>query len=107
MALITVRIKPHCHHRLPEPHGGLGKEYGPGSVIKVTPEEVRDFPDKFELVPEKEIEPPPVVAEYVEPVATPAAFKLAEQKNVDLSEVEGTGQDGKITKVDVQRVLDG
>ena len=40
-----------------------------------------------------------VVAEEVE--ATPAAEELAEEKDVDLSQVEGTGKDGKITKSDV------
>lgn len=38
--------------------------------------------------------------------ATPAAVKLAEEEGVDLSEVEGTGEDGKITKPDVQKFID-
>lgn len=38
--------------------------------------------------------------------ATPAAADLATQNNVDLTEVEGSGTDGKIIVSDVQRVID-
>ena len=38
--------------------------------------------------------------------ATPAAEALAAEEGVDLSEVEGTGKDGKVTKPDVQALLD-
>lgn len=105
--LVTVKLKPGCKHRLPALKGGLGDEYGPGSVLRVTEQEAQDFSDKFEIVPEEVVEPPFVIAEYVEPVATPAAFKLAEQSGVDLSDVKGTGQDGKIVLEDVKKVVDG
>jgi 2-oxoglutarate dehydrogenase E2 component (dihydrolipoamide succinyltransferase) len=37
--------------------------------------------------------------------ANPAAKKLAEENNIDLSNVKGTGKDGRILKEDVQNVL--
>lgn len=38
--------------------------------------------------------------------ATEAAVELAEEHGIDLSEVEGTGVDGRITKPDVEALLD-
>jgi pyruvate/2-oxoglutarate dehydrogenase complex dihydrolipoamide acyltransferase (E2) component len=38
--------------------------------------------------------------------ATDAAKELAEEHGVNLAAVEGTGEDGKITKGDVQKVVD-
>jgi len=40
------------------------------------------------------------------PEATEAAEKLAEEKGVDLTEIEGTGVDGKVTKWDVEAALE-
>ncbi len=36
-----------------------------------------------------------------EPIASPAARKLAAEKGVELNRIEGTGRDGRITKEDV------
>lgn len=105
--LVKVQLKPGCKHRMPVLKGGLGEEYGPGTVLRVTAQEAQDFADKFDLLSEEAVESPPVDVEYVEPLATPAAFKLAEQYGVDLSKVEGTGQDGKIVLEDVKKVVDG
>ncbi|MEX1197209.1 MAG: 2-oxoglutarate dehydrogenase complex dihydrolipoyllysine-residue succinyltransferase [Pseudohongiellaceae bacterium] len=41
------------------------------------------------------------------PPVSPAARKLAEENNVDLASVEGTGKDGRITKEDVVNFVDG
>jgi 2-oxoglutarate dehydrogenase E2 component (dihydrolipoamide succinyltransferase) len=41
----------------------------------------------------------------VEVIASPSARKLAAEKNVDLSNVSGTGKDGRISKEDVQNAL--
>lgn len=38
--------------------------------------------------------------------ATPAAVKLAAEADVDLNDVDGTGENGKITKPDVQKFID-
>ena len=38
--------------------------------------------------------------------ATAAAVKLASQYNIDLSEMVGTGAGGRLTKGDVQRLID-
>lgn len=38
--------------------------------------------------------------------ATPAAEALAEEKDVDLTEVEGTGKDGRVTKADVEKAAE-
>ena len=40
------------------------------------------------------------------PDATPAAAELADEHGIDLNEVEGTGEGGKITKPDVQAAVD-
>ena len=37
--------------------------------------------------------------------ANPAAKKLAEENNVDLATLKGTGKDGRILKEDVQNAL--
>ncbi len=47
-----------------------------------------------------------VVEEEDEFSATPAAEELAEAEGVDLSEVEGSGVDGKILVSDVQEAAD-
>jgi pyruvate/2-oxoglutarate dehydrogenase complex dihydrolipoamide acyltransferase (E2) component len=39
------------------------------------------------------------------PVATANAVKLAEEKGIDLSEVEGTGVNGTIVKKDVEAAV--
>ena len=38
---------------------------------------------------------------------SPAVRRLAEEKNIDLGQIEGTGKDGRVTKTDVVRYLDG
>lgn len=40
------------------------------------------------------------------PQATPAAEKLAEEYGIDLSEVEGTGSDGKIVVADIRKLVE-
>ena len=49
---------------------------------------------------------PPEEPEANTPEATDAAVELAAEKGVDLSEVEGTGVDGKVTKPDVEAALE-
>ena len=39
--------------------------------------------------------------------ATEAAIELAEELDVDLSKVEGTGTEGRVTKPDVEAFIEG
>jgi 2-oxoglutarate dehydrogenase E2 component (dihydrolipoamide succinyltransferase) len=39
------------------------------------------------------------------PLATPVASRLARDKDVDISEIEGTGAEGRVTRSDVERYL--
>lgn len=41
------------------------------------------------------------------PIVSPIAKRVADEAKVDLSQVQGTGTRGKITREDVQRVIDG
>jgi len=107
MDLVKVQLKPKCKHRMPRLEGGLGEEYGPGSVLRVTPQEARDFADKFEVLHEEPKPTGPVVAEALPEVnATSGAIALAEEKGVDLSKVEGTGRDWRVLKSDVEAYLE-
>jgi len=56
--------------------------------------------------PEPEAEPEPEEP-VEEPEATPAAAELADEKGVDLTEVEGSGVGGKVTKADVEKAAGG
>lgn len=48
----------------------------------------------------------PAESEGGEPILSPAAKKLLLENNLDVSQVDGTGKGGRITKEDVQRVVD-
>ncbi len=43
--------------------------------------------------------------EGAEPIASPAARKLAEENKIDLAKVDGSGKDGRITKEDVVKAV--
>ena len=45
-------------------------------------------------------------AEVADAEAVPSARALAERHNVDLTKIQGTGQRGRILKLDVQRYID-
>ena len=49
-------------------------------------------------------EPEPALREPVS--ASPAARKLAEEKGLDISKVQGTGRDGRVTKEDVAQAVE-
>jgi pyruvate dehydrogenase E2 component (dihydrolipoamide acetyltransferase) len=80
---------------------------GSDEVVTLSEQEhlqVQHSPDPFAAVPRvlearEDSEPQP-------PEATPAAEALAEAEGVDLSEVEGTGKDDKVTVADVKEALD-
>ncbi len=50
--------------------------------------------------------PKPQEARPPAAVATPVASRLAREKNLDLTKVLGTGPEGRITKVDVERYME-
>lgn len=70
----------------------------------VESEQPRMTQDEFEA--QKEALEHPEDAEEPEVDATPAAAELAEEKGVDLTEVEGTGKDGRVTKPDVEKAAE-
>lgn len=74
-----------------------GTEYEPGDEVEMSPAEA----EANGLVAIGAVE----VTEEVS--ATDAAEELAEEEGVDLSDVEGTGADGKVLKSDVQDAIDG
>ena len=97
--MTLVRIKPGLSHA----------HYSAGDEFDASPAEMESFGDKFILVVETK---PVTVVEMVamaEVDATPGARKLAEEHGVSLalSAITGTGKGSKITKADVQALLDG
>ena len=56
---------------------------------------------------EKRVEAAPTAESHLDTavVANPAARKLAEENNIDLASVSGTGKDGRILKEDVQNAM--
>ena len=95
-----VKIKPGLSHA----------HYSAGEVFDATPAEVESFGDKFILVVEDEPEPgpePPVTSLHSS--ATRGAIALATEHGISLplSGITGTGQSKRITKADVQRLLNG
>ena len=74
-------------------------ENGAASTQSSKEEEKEDEPEKKEEEPEEEkSESKPSDDDKV---LSPAARKIAEEKNIDTSKVKGTGKDGRITKEDV------
>lgn len=53
----------------------------------------------------KEVSPEPAPNEDEVPKASAAAAELAEQHGIDLTDVDGTGAGGMITKPDVERLI--
>lgn len=90
-----VRIKPGLSHA----------HYSAGDVFDASPAEVVSFGDKFILVEEEPESKPPIV----EIDATPSARVLAQEHGISLtlSAITGSGKDGRITKADVEALLNG
>ena len=95
-----VKIKPDVTHRV---NGELLKA---GEVFDASPAEMESFGDKFEPVEPEPITPEPPLVKID---ATLGARALAQTHGVSLtlSDIVGTGKDGKIIKADVQAMLDG
>lgn len=82
-----ARVKPGLSHA----------QYQGGDVFEALPEEWAAFGDKFEEVRPDDGAPPPLPI-----LVTDSAAQLADELGVDLYEVEGTGQDGRIIVADVR-----
>ncbi|MBD2841785.1 2-oxo acid dehydrogenase subunit E2 [Erythrobacter rubeus] len=84
-----------------------------GAVIAMLAEEGEDAgdvsaPSQDETpAPSPSPAPAPAPAAKDGPPATPTARKLAEANGVDLTQIEGTGPNGKITKGDVEGAMGG
>ncbi|KAJ7965095.1 Acetyltransferase component of pyruvate dehydrogenase complex [Quillaja saponaria] len=78
--------------------GDGAKEIKVGEVIAITVEDEDDI-SKF-----KDYQPPASDAS-APPVKDPLARKLAEENNVPLSSIKGTGPDGRIVKADIEDYL--
>ncbi len=81
-----------------------------GSVIAMLAEEGEDV--SAVTAPSADAAPAPAAAPAPTPVtkdgpaATPTARKLAENNGIDLSQIEGSGPNGKITKDDVESAIE-
>ena len=62
-------------------------------------------PKPVEVPAPQEIKPQEAAPEEERIKASPLARKIAEEKHIDLSKVEGTGPNGRITEADVQRFV--
>lgn len=62
--------------------------------------------DETPKEPAPEVEEQIVLADQPKIIATEAAMILARAANIDLADVHGTGQDGRIKKSDVQNLID-
>ncbi len=87
-----------------------GDEVKVGEVIIVVGEEGEEIPeDEIEKEEPEKVEKPakPKPKDRGEEIkATPRVRKLAEEKGIDLTEVEGTGSGGRITEEDLERATE-
>ena len=117
-----VKIKPGLSHGYYDAATGSHAYHQAGDEFDASPAEMESFGDKFipvieiespvgEIVDEPGLVPGLVkgVMSWTEVVATPAARRLAQEHGVGLawSGIVGSGKDGRITKADVEALLNG
>lgn len=104
MSEVRVRVRPGCvHHKRGGPANRLIR-YEAGAELDVSDQSARVFASRLEVVAAKATDPEPEGAgEGV--LATDAAVALAAEHRLDLSLIEGSGKDGKITLGDVRAVV--
>lgn len=68
--------------------------------------EIVGAPKTKTAAPENKAVKPDLEDKAATPAITSAAAELADEEDVELEEVEGTGKDGKILKADVEKQLD-
>ena len=82
-----------------------------GKQPEAAAQNVAAEPEKVEAVEEKKPEPARQDGSEAEhqsaPQLTPVAARLARQNNVDVSQLSGTGTQGRVTKTDVEQYLQG
>lgn len=90
-----------------------GRSFGPGELVPnldVTSEEFKEFNlrkvEEGIFYPVDEDDAEAEVKANAAPDVTDAAALMAAENSVDLSELEGSGKDGRIIDVDVQKVID-
>ncbi|MCF6408376.1 2-oxo acid dehydrogenase subunit E2 [Alkalihalobacillus sp. EGI L200015] len=86
-----------------ETEGGAGAEQKEDAPIEVDPVEDSTAKDQpAETAPtEKSKQPKDGKARY-----SPAVLRLAQENDIDLEQVEGTGRGGRITRKDLQKLID-
>ena len=88
---------------------GEGQEVKVGDVlgsINADAKQPASKPDLPPAPPKPETPPTPQEKpQAVQPQVTPVASRVAREQNVDVSQVRGTGPDGRVTKSDVQQFV--
>lgn len=109
-----VKIKSGMSHGYRDAATGALAYHQAGDEFDATPAEVVSFGDKFEAVsedaPDENWNVTEITLVPVEDVdATPGARKLAQEHGISLalSGIVGTGKAGKITKADLEALLNG
>ncbi len=88
------------HATAPEGHAIDAMNSPSTPLVVAAPEPERTVEPETEAEPEPEAAEPPATASlFVR--ASPMARRLANQRGIDLSQVEGTGPGGRVTRVDV------
>ena len=88
------------HATAPEGHAIDAMNSPSTPLVVAAPEPERTVEPETEAEPEPEpAEPPATASLFVR--ASPMARRLANQRSLDLSQVEGTGPGGRVTRVDV------
>ena len=88
---------------------GEGQDVKVGDVlgsINADAKQPASKPDTQPAPPKPETPPTPQEKpQAVQPQVTPVASRVAREQNVDVSQVRGTGPDGRVTKSDVQQFV--
>jgi 2-oxoglutarate dehydrogenase E2 component (dihydrolipoamide succinyltransferase) len=84
-------------------------EFEPGEVADEAPAApstpaAEAEPEPAPAVPEPAAEPAPA-AEPVEAIVSPAARKMAEENKIDVTQLQGSGKGGRVTKEDVLKAV--
>jgi pyruvate/2-oxoglutarate dehydrogenase complex dihydrolipoamide acyltransferase (E2) component len=98
--------------RAPQPSGGLGSPAGRGpSAPEAQAQPSRPAPSAPQRAPQPPAAPARAATEerpdLSEIRATPAVRKLAAEHGIDISQIEGTGLGGRVSRKDVEEFIEG